>query len=293
MSANLNKNKMTMTRWYNDMWGRCDSSKVQFCIAPEYLRHDLTGANNIVTVESYSRTVDRHVASKWIKDFKYIAIVEGDFIGTMARYLIGDELQWDWVQLFRTENNLLAETWLPGLGGNDARSIPTPVTAWCGSEVPSQELLPMTDSKALVKAWYEALAAGQDATELLARSVRNHDITTADATLEAGAFQQHWRGLMQHDNADDLKLFLMQEGDMVFAVGMWSVGADKREWNWVQAFRIDAGRIAETWLPSIGGTDASLTQTTDNCWALDVIPDNGVHIGRDIGFPEPQPLPAG
>jgi len=48
----------------------------------------------------------------------------------------------------------------------------------------------------------------------------------------------------------------------------------------VPAFRIEDGKIAQAWLTSIGGTDASLKHSTEICWSADVIPDCAVRVGR-------------
>lgn len=282
MSPIEKDNRATMQRWYNEMWGKTDSSRIKDCIAPEYLRHDVTGANNIVTVDSYAAMTKAGMEGKIVNDFTYYMVVEGEYIGTLGRYLFGDGEQWDWVQLFRLEKGRLAETWLPGMGGNETRAFPVPVNAWSGTEIPDQKLIPMTDTKRVVKNWYEHLAAGTDASECLTEAVRVHDMLDSDITLEAVDFHKRWRFLMQHETACDLKLLLIEENDIVFATGMWSLGDDKREWNWVQAFRLEDGRIAQTWITSIGGTDSFLTHSSEPLWSRDVLPVNSTRLGAMV-----------
>ena len=282
MNANEEANRSTMARWYNEMWGKADSTKIKDCIAPEYLRHDVTGANNVVTAESYGAMVSAGMQGKTIHDFTYVTVVEGDFIGTLGRYLHGDNEQWDWVQLFRTNNNRLAETWLPGMGGTQTLAYPILEYAWSGSEIPAQDQLPLSKTKNVVREWFQHLAAGTDATACLCPSVRTHDMLDMDAELDAAAFQNRWRSLMQHDTASGLKLFVMEENDIAFATGMWSLGADERQWNWVQAFRLKNDQIAETWITSIGGTDVSIAHSADPLWGHGILPANATRFGAKV-----------
>lgn len=267
------ENRATIEKWYNDMWGKADSSRIGECIADEYLRHDLTGANNRVTAESYAAMVDASLASCPVRHFTYFAVVEGDFIGTMGRFLIQESTQWDWVQLFRAEQARLAETWLPGMGGTLVEAFPRPDIAWTDSTVPKQALAPMTPEKAVVREWYESLAHNRDATSCLAPKIRAHDLKSTDTELTAVAMQERWRDLMQQDQVTELELFLIQEGDFVFATGKWLLGEDSREWNWVQAFRLQNGQIAEYWITSIGGTDTSIKHMLMT-WGENVLPGN-------------------
>ena len=282
MNANERANRATMERWYNEMWGKADSSKIRDCIAPEYLRHDVTGANHIVTVDSYGAMVAGGMEGRTIYDFTYVTVVEGDFIGTFARYLFSDAEQWDWVQLFRLENNQLAETWLPGMGGTQTLAFPNPVNAWSGTEIPAQDQVPMSAAKNVVKAWFEHLAAGTDASECLCPSVRAHDMMDMDIELDATSFQNRWRSMMQNDTASELKLFVIDENDVVFATGMWALGDNRREWNWVQAFRIENDKIAQTWITSIGGTDDSIVHSPEPSWGPEVLPANATRFGTRV-----------
>lgn len=274
-------NRATIHRWYNEMWGKGDSSRIRDCIAPTYLRHDVTGANNVVTTDTYTTMVDATMANHTIRDLTHFCVVEGDFIGTLGRFLFGESTQWDWVQLFRTENARLAETWLTGMGGTVPEALPRPDMAWTDRTVPDPALLPTTNEKAVVQAWYERLAAGADATACLAPTIRVHDIVDADAELTPEALQERWRTLMQHDRATQLELFLIQEGDIVFATGRWRLGDDKREWNWVQAFRLQDGKIVQTWITSIGGTDSSLHHSL-MLWDETVLPSGATRLGADV-----------
>ena len=60
----------------------------------------------------------------------------------------------------------------------------------------------------------------------------------------------------------DFKYFLMAEGDYVTAIGTWKIN-DQMQWDWVQTFRVENGKLVETWLPAMA---------TEGKWALDEIP---------------------
>ena len=54
----------------------------------------------------------------------------------------------------------------------------------------------------------------------------------------------------------------MAEGDFVTAVGTWTING-AMTWDWVQTFRIESGRIVETWLPAFA---------TDGKWTASELP---------------------
>lgn len=271
-------NRATLTKWYDQVWGKADSSLAASCIGPQYLRHDITGANNLLTAEEYKAIIELGVGHLVVTDFTYLIITEGDYVGTLGRYLLKENVQWDWVQLFRLENARLVETWLPGMGGTEDYCFGKPENAWLGTEVPNQDALPMTPNKVVIKSWYDHLANGTDGRDCLAQHVRTHDIIDADTTVDAPSFYERFHDLMQRDPASDVKLFLMQQEDIVLATGMWTLGDDKRQWNWVQAFRLENEKIVQAWLPAIGGTDASLVHSHDVLWADGVLPSNSTRI---------------
>ena len=60
---------------------------------------------------------------------------------------------------------------------------------------------------------------------------------------------------------------LVAEGDRVCAVGSWRLrglpgdeSPDGKQWDWVQLFRAENGRLVETWLSGIG---------MDSAWGAD------------------------
>lgn len=53
---------------------------------------------------------------------------------------------------------------------------------------------------------------------------------------------------------------LIAEDDHVVAIGSWTLNGE--QWDWVQAFRVEHGKLVETWLSGIG---------TDTRWGPDTI----------------------
>lgn len=282
MTSKAINNRATLTRWYDEMWGRCDPGPLPELVADTYLRHDITGANNRVTAKQYQAIVTMGVGGERVMDFAYMIWVEGDFAATLGRYVLKAERQWDWVQLFRLEDGRLAETWLPGMGGNEPLGVPRTDNAWTDNTIPEQACGVKTTSKHLVQSWYESLAEGSDAKACLAPSVRWHDMLDADIYLDAGKLQERMRLLMQDDKASDLQLFLMENNGFVVATGMWKLGEDHRSWNWVQLFRIDNNQIAEGWITTIGGTDSSIAHTPQLPWRFNVMPEGATRFGESV-----------
>ena len=67
---------------------------------------------------------------------------------------------------------------------------------------------------------------------------------------------------MTQISVHDLRYSLIAEGDKVCAIGSWVLkgadgtegpfGPDGKQWDWVQVFRAENGRLVETWLSGIG-----------------------------------------
>lgn len=282
MTAQQSRNLAILQRWYNEMWGRPDPSILPELVAEKYLRHDVTGANNRVTPAEYQAMVTHAVGDEDVQDFSYFLIAEGDFVAALGRYVLKEGRQWDWVQLFRVGRNGLSETWLPGMGGHEPHAIPNPDFAWTKGTIPGLQHDETNATKQVVSNWYEQLMTGKEVTDLLAPEVRWHDMIEADTAFSGHDVQQRMRDFMQNDHATDLELHLVQSGDFVVATGMWQLGKDQREWNWVQAFRIENGLIAESWLTSIGGTDTSIKHLPQTRWTIDVMPAGSVRFGSQV-----------
>lgn len=273
------RNLARLNSWYHNMWGKCNPLLVVEHAAAHYLRHDPSGPATRLTGDQYGQICAMVMQDKDTADFQFFFVTEGDFVAALGRLIFTDGEQWDWVQLFRLEDARLAETWLPAMGVTVPMAYPKPENAWEDDAIPEQDQSDFCTNKLLIKNWFEDLAAGKDVTELLAPSVRWHDMQDADITLSPEALQARLRDLMQNDNAEDLKLHIIAEGDYVVATGLWTLGTNERRWNWVQAFQIENGRIARSWINAIGGTDASINYGSNSAWTLDILPEDCTRIG--------------
>ena len=83
--------------------------------------------------------------------------------------------------------------------------------------------------------------------------------------MTAEAYRDQLKASAADWEISDFHYFLFGEGDYVTAIGTWKINQGL-QMDWVQAFRIEAGRIVETWLPAIGN------QTN---WEPGVIPSRG------------------
>jgi predicted SnoaL-like aldol condensation-catalyzing enzyme len=275
--SKIENNRATLQRWYNEMWGKCNNALIPQIAAPQYLRHDITGANNLMTSEQYRDLVGLGLSGESVKEFEYFLIVEADYVASLGRYVLNSGRQWDWVQLFRLENAAMVETWLPGMGGTDIFGYPQAHNVWTGREVPPA--LPLTDNKTVVRAWFEDVWGNGNVerlSELLTENFRIHDHTCTDRSVNIAEYQSELRGKLSDSTITDMKLFMIEEGDMVVAVVSWKI--HDKQWDFVQAFRLEELRLAETWLPAIGGNDTSLIHNEKTAWGRGIMPSGSMMI---------------
>lgn len=275
----VEKNRATLQRWYNEMWGKCNNVLIPQIAAPKYLRHDITGANNLMTSEQYRDLVGLGLHGESVKEFEYFLVAEDDYVASLGRYVLNSGRQWDWVQLFRLENAAMVETWLPGMGGTDPFGYPQPHNVWTGKEVPAA--LPITEKKHVVQSWFDDVwinGRTDRAMALLAEHVRLHDHECADRTIPAVQYQRVLAEKRASFAIGDMQLFMIEEGNMVVAVVSWKMAGGK-QWDFVQAFRLEDMRIAEIWLPAIGGNDTSLVHNEKTAWTRGIMPADSVMVG--------------
>ena len=274
----VEKNRATLQRWYNEMWGKCNNALIPQIAAPQYLRHDITGANNRMTSEQYRDLVGLGLSGESVKEFDYFLIAEADYVASMGRYVLNSGRQWDWVQLFRLENAAMVETWLPGMGGTDVFGYPQPHNVWTGGEIPAA--LPMTDKKCVVQTWFADVWGKGDVAKisvLLADTFRIHDHENPDRNISAETYQSELRKKLSGLTISDMNLFMIEEGDMVVALVSWTINGN-RQWDFVQAFRLEGLKLAETWLPAIGGNDTSLVHDARTAWQHGIMPNASCRI---------------
>jgi predicted SnoaL-like aldol condensation-catalyzing enzyme len=265
-------NKALLRRWYDDMWAEMNFALIPTLAGPIYMRHHARGASDPIPAEEYARIAGASEPGARVIDFNYRLIAEGDYVGSIGRMRFDNGHQWDWVQMFRIEGGKLVETWLPGMGGTDPRTYPRREAAWVGSEVPKQG--PETGAKAVLSRWYDEMwsnCAFDLIPEIAGPIYTRHDISGATRPLSAEQYRDALKAADRNWKITDFDYFLIAEGDLVVAIGTWKMG-EGRQWDWVQAFRIADGKMVETWLPAMGGTDRGVIHTPSSKWDRSVIP---------------------
>jgi hypothetical protein len=224
-----------------------------------------------MTSEQYRDLVGLGLAGESVREFEYFLVAEADYVASLGRYVLNSGRQWDWVQLFRLENAAMVETWLPGMGGTDPFGYPQPHNVWTGTEIPSP--LPLTPRKQVVQCLLLDVWAGGNIAlldGLLAGGIRLHDHEAIDRTLSPTDYATLVQAKLAGRVVREPQLFMIEEGDFVVAMVSWHIG--DVQWDFVQAFRLQGLRIAESWLPAIGGNDTSLVHDARTAWPRGVMP---------------------
>lgn len=106
--------KAVLHRWYDEMWSPGNWSLVPEIAGPTYTRHEM-GGTRVVSADEYQQQVRSLCESVTITDMRYRLAAERDLVTAIGSWKV-DGKQWDWVQVFRVENNKVVETWLSGIG---------------------------------------------------------------------------------------------------------------------------------------------------------------------------------
>ena len=119
-------------------------------------------------------------------------------------------------------------------------------------------------NKALMRRWYDEMWANLDFAlipELAGPTYTRHDVRGTRA-VSAEEYRDELLPVKDQWQISDFKYFLMAEGDFVTAIGTWKING-AMQWDWVQTFRVENGKLVETWLPAMA---------TEGKWGLDEIP---------------------
>ena len=68
------------------MWGKCNNALIPQIAAPKYLRHDITGANNLMTSEQYRDLVGLGLHGESVKEFEYFLVAEADYVASIEQW---------------------------------------------------------------------------------------------------------------------------------------------------------------------------------------------------------------
>jgi predicted SnoaL-like aldol condensation-catalyzing enzyme len=120
------------------------------------------------------------------------------------------------------------------------------------------------DNKALMRRWYDEMWANCNFAlipELAGPTYERHDVR-GTRTVTAEEYRDELLPIGSQWNITDFKYFLIAEGDYVTAIGSWKINGEM-QWDWVQTFRVEGGKLVETWLPAMA---------TEGKWQLGEIP---------------------
>jgi hypothetical protein len=117
------------------------------------------------------------------------------------------------------------------------------------------------ETKDLLHRWYgEMWGQGQfDLILELAGPIYTRHEMGGTRTVTAKEYRDQTAKFLSHISIEDLHYGLIAEGDKVCAIGRWRVmglpddeSGKGKQWDWVQLFRAEEGRLVETWLSGIG-----------------------------------------
>ena len=110
----------------------------------------------------------------------------------------------------------------------------------------------MDDPKAVLRRWYDEMWS-QKNTDLvpeLAGPVYVRHESGGTRSLTGEEYRAQLAAIVASWEITDMRYSLISEGDKVVAIGSWKV--DGKQMDWVQAFRVEKGKLVETWLSGIG-----------------------------------------
>ena len=119
-------------------------------------------------------------------------------------------------------------------------------------------------NKALLRRWYDEMWANLDfekIPDLAGPNYTRHDVR-GTRVVTAAEYRDELLPMKGQWEISDFHYFLMAEGDYVTAIGTWKINASM-QWDWVQTFRIEEGKLVETWLPAMA---------TEGKWVPEEIP---------------------
>lgn len=126
-----------------------------------------------------------------------------------------------------------------------------------------------------MRGWYDEMwgkCAPEKIPQFTNETYLRHD-PGGPALLLTGAQYSELVGQFAKDlETVDFKYRLFAEGDFVGSIGLLAFN-DGMEWDWVQLFRLENGKLSETWLPAMGVKAPLAYPKPENSWADDAVPD--------------------
>jgi hypothetical protein len=113
-------------------------------------------------------------------------------------------------------------------------------------------MMPADDPKAVLRRWYDEMWS-QKNTDLipeLAGPVYLRHESGGTRSVTAEEYRDQTAAIVVNWEISDMRYSLIAEIDKVVAIGSWKVNG--KQMDWVQAFRVEKGKLVETWLSGIG-----------------------------------------
>jgi hypothetical protein len=107
------------------------------------------------------------------------------------------------------------------------------------------------EAKAVLSRWYDEMWSQKrfDLVPELAGPVYIRHEAGGTRRVTAEEYRDALAGSLSEAVVEDLRYRLIAEDDRVVAIGTWKI--DGQQWDWVQAFRVEGGKLVETWLSGI------------------------------------------
>ena len=108
------------------------------------------------------------------------------------------------------------------------------------------------DPKAVLRRWYDEMWSQKNTDlipELAGPDYIRHE-AGGTRTISAEDYRAQTAEIAANWDITDMRYSLVSEGDKVVAIGSWKVNGNQMDW--VQAFRVEQGKLVETWLSGMG-----------------------------------------
>ena len=108
------------------------------------------------------------------------------------------------------------------------------------------------DPKAVLRRWYDEMWSKKNTDlipELAGPIYLRHEMG-GTRSVTAEEYRDQTAQIAAGWTITDMRYSLISEGDKVVAIGSWKVNG--QQMDWVQAFRVEQGKLVETWLTGLG-----------------------------------------
>ena len=107
------------------------------------------------------------------------------------------------------------------------------------------------EAKAVLSRWYDEMWSQKNFALVpeIAGPVYTRHEANGTRHVTAEEYRDALAGSLSDAVVEDMRYRLIAEDDRVVAIGTWKI--DGQQWDWVQAFRVEGGKLVETWVSGI------------------------------------------